>query len=135
VSDFAFDVVGVGLAGGGNVIGQGLKMARLADGPEAKVAAKSIWRSGIRHFFDLSDPDPHAPVIMRKPLTVHNPLDAVNDSLDRDAHLGVEPKTDASQHPFERAEWGMDKAGDGLDRLKAEIDKKKAELDKKSGGS
>ena len=55
LSDMAFDVFGMGLAGGGYVIGQGLKTARLADGPEAHAAAKAIWRTGTRNFFKLSD--------------------------------------------------------------------------------
>ena len=131
-SDLAFDVVGVGLGGGGRLIGQGLKTARLADGPEAKAAAKAIWRSGNKHFLSLSDP--HTPVIMRKQLIVHNPLDTINDALDRDANLGVEPRAVAWKHPYERAEWGMDKAGHVLDIGHAELDKK-AELDQKSGGS
>jgi len=133
-SEFAFDVVGVAMAGGGRVISQGLKVARLADGPEAKVTANSIWQSGTKYFIKLPESDPHGPVIMRQPPTVNNPLNAIKDGLDRDAHLGVEPKTDASQHPSERAEWGVEKVGHGLDILKDELDKK-AEHDQKSGGS
>lgn len=124
-TDLAFDVGGLALAGGGRVIGQGLKMARPADGSEAEVTAKSIWQSGARHFLTLPDPDPNAHVIMSKPLTVDDPRDAVNDALDADLHLGVEPATPAWQHPFEHAEWGMDRAGDGLDVWQAELDKKK----------
>ena len=125
LSDMAFDVAGMGLAGGGRLIGQGLKTARLADGPEANAAAKAIWRTGKKNFFKLSD---------SKPLTVHNPLDTIKDDLDRDVHLGVKPRTVAWKHLYERAEWDMDKAGHVLDIGHAELDKK-AELDQKSGGS
>jgi hypothetical protein len=126
LSDFAFDVAGLGLAGGGRLIRQGLKTAQLAHGPEAHAAAKAIWRTGKRNFFKLSD---------SKPSTVHNPLDTIKDDLDRDLHLGVKPSTVAWKHPFESAEWGMDKVGNELDILQAEIDKNKPELDQKSGGS
>lgn len=121
-TDLAFDVGGLALMGSGRVIGQGLKMARLADGPEAEVSAKSIWQSGTRHFFDLSDPDPDAPVIMRKPLTVHDPVGTYKDNLNSYVHLGGEPGTSASQHPFEHAEWGIDRAEEGLDRLHDTLD-------------
>ena len=135
VTDLALDFAGVALGGGGRLVGQGLKTARLADGPEANAAAKAIWRSGTKHFFSLSDPNPRAPVIMRKPFTAHNPLNTINDALERDANLGVKPRTVAWKHPFENAEWDMEKAGHGVDIVKDEMDKKKAELDQKSGGS
>jgi hypothetical protein len=78
------------------------------------VSAKSILQSGTRHFFNLSDPEPDASVIMRTPLTVHNPVDTVNDAVDSDLHLGGEAGTNASQEPFEHVEFGLDRANDGL---------------------
>lgn len=58
-TDVAVDVGGVALMGGSNVVGQGLKVTQLADGPEAEVSASSLWQSGTSHFFDLSEaPDP-----------------------------------------------------------------------------
>jgi hypothetical protein len=53
-TDVASDVGGVALMGSSDVIGQGLKMTDLADGPEAEVSASSLWQSGTSHFFDLS---------------------------------------------------------------------------------
>jgi hypothetical protein len=52
-TDVAFDVGGVALMGSSNVIGQGLKMTDLDDGPEAEVSASSLWQSGTSHFVEL----------------------------------------------------------------------------------
>jgi hypothetical protein len=121
-TELAFDVGGLALMGSGRIIGQGLKMARLADGPEAEVSAKSIWQNGTRHFINLKDPDPGAPVIMRKPMTVHDPIDTYKANLDSYVHLGEEPGASASQRPFEHAEWGTDRAENALDVAHTEYD-------------
>ena len=83
-TDVAVDVGGVALMGSSNVIGQGLKMTQLADGPEAEVSASSLWESGTSHFFDLSE----AP-----------------SDLDGEA---------ASQEIADHVKFGIDRAGDAL---------------------
>lgn len=102
-TDVAVDVGGVALMGGGNAIGQGLKVARLADGDDAEVAGRSLWESGAKNFFNLSDPAPGDSMVTR-----------VNDAIDADGNLGVDEDTDSSQHAFEHVEFGLDRAGDAL---------------------
>ena len=102
-TDVAVDVGGVALMGGGNAIGQGLKVARLADTDDAVVEAKSVWGSGARNFFNLSDPAAGDTIGTR-----------VKAAFDADGNLGVDEDTDSSQHALEHVEFGLDRAGDAL---------------------
>lgn len=103
-TDVAVDVGGVALMGGGNAIGQGIKLAApLADGDDAEVAGTSLWESGAKNFFNLSDPAPGATIGTR-----------INDAFDADGNLGVDEDTPSSQHALEHVEFGLDRAGDAL---------------------
>jgi hypothetical protein len=102
-TDVAVDVGGVVLMGSGNVIGQGLKAAPLADGDDAATEAKSLWESGAKNFFNLDDPAPDDSFVTR-----------VKDSFDAYGNLGVDEKSPAWQHAFEHAEFGVGRAGDAL---------------------
>jgi hypothetical protein len=102
-TDVAVDVGGVALMGSGNVIGQGLKAIRLADGDDAVVEAQSLWKSGVKNFVSLRDPAPGDSMATR-----------VKDAFDADGNLGVEEGTNSSQHAFEHVEFGIDRAGDAL---------------------
>jgi len=124
-ADVAFDAGGAVLMGSGHVVGEGLK---LADGPEAKVSAKSLWQSGNGHFFNLSDPDPDTKVILQKPLTVHDPIPVYKGAVDSYLHAGVDGDSAASQKVAEHVEWGIDRAGNA-------VGVGQTEYDKKSGGS
>lgn len=120
-TDLAFDAGGVVLMGRG----QELKMMRLADGPDAEVSARSLWQTGAKHFIELEDPAPDARVIIRKPLTVYNPVDTYKDNLYSYFHFGEEPGASASERPLEHAEWRNDRAENLLDLADAERDKHK----------
>lgn len=103
-TDVAVDVGGVALMGGGNAIGQGIKLAApLADGDDAEVAGTSLWESGAKNFFNLSDPAPGATIGTR-----------INDAFDADGNLGGDEDTPSSQHALEHVEFGLDRAGDAL---------------------
>jgi hypothetical protein len=52
-----FDAAGLLLMGVGRVIGQGIEVFKLADGPGAEVPGRTLWDTGASHFFDL-DPGP-----------------------------------------------------------------------------
>jgi hypothetical protein len=120
-TDFAFDVAGVALMGSSRVIGQGLK---LADGPEAKVAGKSLLKSGSKYFFRLPpDADPH-------PVPSASVGSRLKDSAYRWSHGGAEKGASPSEKPSERTEFGLDRANDGLNIVHEQIRK-----DQKDGGS
>ena len=102
-TDVAVDVGGVVLMGSGNAIGQGLKLAPLADSDDAVVEGKSLWETGAKNFFNLDDPAPGATIGTR-----------INDAFDADGNLGVDEDTPSSQHALEHVEFGLDRAGDAL---------------------
>jgi hypothetical protein len=104
-TDVAVDVGGVALMGGGNAVGQGVKLAApLADGDDAEVAGMSLWESGAKNFFNLSDADPSATTIGAR----------INDAFDAYGNLGVDEDTPSSLHALEHVEFGLDRAGDAL---------------------
>jgi hypothetical protein len=103
-TDVAVDVGGVVLMGSGNAIGQGLKLSPLADSDDAVAEGKSVWETGAKNFFNLSDADKSATTIGAR----------IDDAFDADGNLGVDEDTPSSQHAIEHVEFGLDRAGDAL---------------------
>jgi hypothetical protein len=102
-TDVAVDVGGVVLMGSGNAIGQGLKVAPLADGDDAVAESNSVWGSGVKNFFNLDDSDPGESYLTR-----------VKGSFNADGNLGVDEDTPSLQHPIEHVQFGIDRASDAL---------------------
>jgi hypothetical protein len=113
--DVAFDVAGVALMGSGRIVGQGVKFAKLADGPDAELSAKAVWKAGIGHFRDLPDVDPAKFITMGDhTIPVYNPVTTYQENIKSYLNLGVEENAAPARVPYQHAEFTLDRVGDGL---------------------
>jgi len=75
-----FDAASLLLMGVGRVIGQGIEAIKLADGPGAEVPGRTLWDSGVSHFFDLDPGSGDVPHDVPDPDSQDVPRDAPDPS-------------------------------------------------------
>jgi hypothetical protein len=103
--EVGWDAAGLALAGGSRVLGQGVE--NLARGAAARATAKSLWNTGVKHFFDL-------PPIKVNALTPKGTFSAYGKEISTYLHAGAEGRPAPVVRAAEHEAFLLDRINDEL---------------------